>query len=313
MSSASPPARAALRPRRSVLYMPGSNPRALAKARTLPVDGVILDLEDAVAPNAKEEARHRVAEALAEGGFGHRERVVRVNGLDTPWGAADLDAVAAMNLDAVLLPKIEGAGDVLAAWRRLCEAGARSGLALWVMIETPRGVLATASVCAAAAPLACVVLGTSDLAKELRVEHTPGRPGLLPALGHCVLAARAAGLDVLDGVQLDLEDEAALESVCRQGRELGFDGKTLIHPRQIATANRIFAPAPESVTAARRTLEAWEAASARGDGLAVVDGRLVEHLHAAEARRLVQMAEAIACREGGGPRDTGTVTEAGSR
>jgi len=277
--------------------MPASNPRAVAKARTLPCDVVILDLEDAVAPPAKAAARAQAAEALAAGGFGARERVLRVNAADTPWGDDDLDAAAGMTLDAVLLPKVEAAETVRAAAERLRAAGAPETLSLWVMIETPRGVLAAQAICEAGPPLACVVLGTSDLASDLRVAHAADREGLRPALAWCVLAARAAGLDVLDGVQLDLADEDALVAICAQGRRLGFDGKTLIHPRQIAAANEAFAPSPEAVAHARRVLAAWEQAAAEGGALAVVDGRLVEHLHAEEARRTVATERAIRARD----------------
>ncbi len=282
--------------------MPASNPRALQKARELPCDVVILDLEDAVAPAAKSDARAGAAQALAAGGFGGRERVLRVNAADTPWGGDDLDAAAGMALDAVLLPKVEDPRTVHDAAARLRAAGAPASLALWVMIETPRGVLQAGPVCDAGPPLACAVLGTSDLARDLRVPPTADREGLVPALAWCVAAARAAGLDVLDGVHLDLEDDAALEAACAQGRRLGFDGKTLIHPRQVAAANAAFAPSPDAVEHARRVLAAWRQAEAEGSALAVVDGRLVEHLHAEEARRTVAMADAIRAREGAPPR-----------
>jgi citrate lyase subunit beta/citryl-CoA lyase len=282
-----------LRPRRSALYMPASNPRALDKARSLPCDVVILDLEDAVAPGAKAAARAQAAQALDAGGFGPRERVLRVNGLDTAWGEEDLAAAAGMALDAVLLPKVESPVAVHMAVQRLRAAGAPDGLGLWVMIETPPGVLEAPAICAAGAPLACAVLGTSDLARDLRLPPDPARTGLLSALSRCVLAARAAGIDVLDGVHLDLEDETGLAAACEQGRCLGFDGKTLIHPRQIETANRAFAPSTEAVEQARRIVAAWDEAEAVGLALAVVDGRLVEHLHAAEARRTLAMHRAI--------------------
>jgi citrate lyase subunit beta/citryl-CoA lyase len=276
-----------------VLFMPASNARALAKARTLDADALILDLEDAVAPHAKHEARQQAAAALAEGGFGHRERVLRVNPLDTTWAADDLAAAAVMALDAVLLPKVESAATVAAAWQHLQRGGAPTDLPVWIMIETPRGLLEANTICAHSPQVRCLVMGTSDLAKALRVPQTPGRPGLLGALSHCVAVARAHGLDVLDGVQLDLEDDAALEAVCAQARDMGFDGKTLIHPRQIAAANRAFAPDPDAVAAASRVVEAWRKASADGAGLAVVDGRLVEHLHAEEAQRVLALAKSI--------------------
>ncbi|WP_242362023.1 CoA ester lyase [Anaeromyxobacter sp. SG17] len=285
-----------VRPRRSVLYVPGANARAIEKARTLDADALILDLEDAVAPAAKREARARVVEALAAGGFGHRELAVRVNGLATPWGADDLAALARAGADAVVLPKVESVAEVHAAEAALAAAGAPGSLALWCMIETPRGVLAAAEVARASPRLACLVAGTSDLVKDLGARHTPGRLEVLTSLGLLLLAARAAGLAALDGVHLDLADDAGLEASCRQGRDLGFDGKTLIHPKTIAAANRAFAPGGAELEEARRVIAAHAAAEAAGQGVVVVDGRLVEALHVAAARRLVALAEAIAAR-----------------
>lgn len=282
-----------VRPRRSVLYMPGSSPRALEKARGLPADGLILDLEDAVAPAAKDEARARVVEEVRRGGFGHREVVVRVNGLATPWGPADLAAVARAGADAVLLPKVERPDEVRAAEAALHAAGAPDDLPLWCMVETPRGVLAAQSVAAASPRVACLVAGTSDLVKDLRARPSPGRAEVLTALSLVVLAARAEGRAALDGVHLDLDDEAGLEAACAQGRDLGFDGKTLVHPRQLEAANRAFSPDPAEVERARRVVAAHAEAEAAGKGIAVVDGRVVEALHAAEARRTVALAEAI--------------------
>ena len=286
-----------LRPRRSALYVPASNARALQKARTLPADVLLLDLEDAVAPAAKEEARRQAVAALAEGGFGHREVVLRVNGAGTPWGAADLAAAARSGADAVLLPKVEGAEAVRDAERALVAAGAPPELRLWCMIETPRGVLGAAAIAAASPRLACLVAGTSDLVKELGARPTPGRAEVLTSLQLLVLAARAEGLCALDGVQLDLADEAGLESACRQGRDLGFDGKTLVHPGQLAAANRLFAPDAAEVEEARRVVAAHAEAEARGQGVAVLDGRVVEALHVAAARRRLALAEAIAARD----------------
>jgi citrate lyase subunit beta/citryl-CoA lyase len=285
-----------VRPRRSVLYMPGSNARALEKARTLPADGLILDLEDAVAPAAKEDARALVLAALAQGGYGFRETVVRVNGPATPWGADDLAAAARSGADAVLLPKVEGAEAVRAAERALDAAGAPSALRLWCMIETPRGVLAAPEIAAATSRLSCLVAGTSDLVKDLRARHTAGRAEVLASLSWILLAARANGLAALDGVHLDLGDDAGLEAACRQGRDLGFDGKTLIHPRTIDAANRAFAPGAEEVAAARRIIAAHAEAERAGSGVVVVDGRLVEALHVEDARRTVALAEALAAR-----------------
>jgi len=284
------------RPRRSVLYVPGSNARALEKARALPADGIVLDLEDAVAPAAKEEARRLVAAALAQGGFGFRERIVRVNGPATPWGAEDLAAAARSGADAVLLPKVEGAAEVRAAERALDAGGAPPGLPLWAMIETPRGVLAAPEIAAATPRLACLVAGTSDLVKDLRARHTPGRGEVLVSLSLVLLAARAHGLAALDGVHLDLADDAGFEAACRQGRDLGFDGKTLVHPRTIDVANRIFAPDEAEVALARRLIDAHGKAVAEGRGVTTVDGRLVEALHVEAARRTVALAEAIAGR-----------------
>ena len=293
------------RPRRSALYLPGSNARAIEKARSLPCDVVILDLEDSVGPDAKAEARALACEAAKSGGFGARELVIRVNGLDTPWGAADLSAVALApgGLDAVCLPKVESADAVRAAEAALVSAGAPASLALWAMIETPRGVLAAPEIARASPRLACLVAGTSDLVKDLRARHTPGRAEVLTSLGLLLLAARAAGLDALDGVHLDLADAAGFAAACRQGRELGFDGKTLIHPSQLAAANAAFAPGPEELAHARKVVETHAAAVTAGRGLAVVDGRLVEALHVADAERLLALAEAIEVAAGAGATD----------
>jgi citrate lyase subunit beta/citryl-CoA lyase len=287
----------AIRPRRSVLYVPGSNARALEKARTLGADALILDLEDAVAPAAKEEARRLVLAELARGGFGHRELVVRVNGAATEWGEDDLAAVATAGADAVLLPKVESAAAVRAAAAALARAGAPAALPIWCMIETPRGVLAAAEIAGASADVACLVLGTSDLVKDLRARHTPGRREVLASQGLVLLAARAQGLAALDGVHLDLSDDAGFEASCRDGRDLGFDGKTLVHPRTIDVANRIFAPSPAEIAAAERIIAAHAEAAAAGKGVVVVDGRLVESLHVAEARRVLRLARTIAERE----------------
>ena len=292
---------APIRPRRSVLYIPGANARALDKARTLPVDAVILDLEDAVAPDAKEAARERVVAALRRGGYGHRETVIRVNGLATPWGYADLAAAATAGADAVLIPKVEGADMIRQSQAVLDAAGAPVELALWCMMETPRGMLHAEEVAASDPRVACLVMGTSDLAKELNAAHTPLRLPLITALGLCLLAAKAYGLAILDGVHLDLDDEAGFRDACRQGAELGFDGKTLIHPRQIEPANEALTPGEAEVARARRIIEAHAGAVREGRGVAVVDGRLVENLHVAEARRKVAIAEGIAARrESGG-------------
>jgi citrate lyase subunit beta/citryl-CoA lyase len=282
----------AVRPRRGVLFMPGANARALEKARELPADGLIFDLEDAVAPDAKDTARTTVAGALRAGGYGRRELVLRVNALDTPWGGADLAAAASLSLDAVLLPKVENAATVIRTAAMLDAAGARPELAIWCMVETPRGVLAAPEV-AAAPRVAALVMGTSDLTKDLQARETADRLALLPSLGLVLLAARAHGLAALDGVHLDLADDAGFAAACVQGRVLGFDGKTLIHPKQIAPANAAFSPSPQEVAQAQRVIAAHEVALAAGKGITVVDGRLIENLHVEAARRTVAMAEAV--------------------
>lgn len=282
-----------IRPRRSVLYMPGSNPRALEKARQLDADCLVFDLEDAVAPDAKAGAREIIINAIQQGGYANRELVVRVNALDTEWAEADLRAMAKSGADAICLPKVEAAADVHEAIRILDEAGAPQTLTLWVMAETPKGVLNIEEVTAAHDRLTVLMMGTSDLAKDLRVRHTPDRIGFITSLGLCVLAARASGLDIIDGVQLDLNDDAAYRKSCEQGRDLGFDGKSLIHPKQIAAANEVFGPSEEELLRAEKIIEAWKNAEAEGKAVVLVDGRLVENLHVEEARRALAIAEAI--------------------
>lgn len=286
-----------VRPRRSALFMPGSNARALEKARSLPCDVVILDLEDAVAPDAKAEARARVLATLAAGGFGRRERVVRVNGLDTAWGHADLTAAAMSGADAVLVPKVESGDMVRRVAAVLAAAGAPDTLSLWVMVETPRVMLDVRDVAAAHPRLGALVMGTSDLAKDLHARPSRGREALVTGLGLCLLAARAFGLVALDGVHADIGDAEGLEAACRQGAILGFDGKTLVHPSQIAAANSAFGPDPGEVERARRIIAAHAEAMAAGRGVTTVDGRMIEALHVAEAQRLVALAEAIAATE----------------
>ncbi len=282
-----------LRPRRSVLYMPGSNARALEKGRTLPADCLILDLEDAVAPDAKETARGQIRDALRDGGYGRRELIVRVNGLDTTWGRDDIAAVASVGADAILLPKVESADAVHKAGAALDAAGAPEGLALWCMMETPRGILHAEEVASASPRMGALVMGTSDLAKDLRAAHTRERLPMITSLGLCLLAARAAGIAILDGVHLDLADDEGFEYSCRQGKEQGFDGKTLIHPKTIEAANRIFAPTDEEVAWSQTIIEAHAEADREGKGVVVVEGKLIETLHVEGARRLVAMAEAI--------------------
>ncbi|GIX13682.1 MAG: (3S)-malyl-CoA thioesterase [Paracoccaceae bacterium] len=286
------------RPRRSVLYMPGSRPRALEKARSLPADALILDLEDAVAPAEKPAAREMVAAALRAGGYGPRELVVRINALDTEWGPADLAAACAAGADAVLLPKVNGPDD-LARAEALMPAGADRPR-LWAMMETPLGVLNAAAIAAATPRLECMVIGTNDLAKDLGARNRPDRMPLLPALATCLLAARAHGLACIDGVYNAFRDPEGLRAECVQGRDMGFDGKTLIHPDQLAIANEVFAPSAEELEEARAQLAAWDAAQARGEGVAVWGGRIVERLHAEAARHLLARAEAIRAREAAG-------------
>lgn len=286
-----------VRPRRSALYMPGSSVRALEKARTLPADMLIPDLEDAVAPDAKEGARRQVVAALQAGGYGARELVVRVNGLDTPWGHEDIAAVAHARIDAVLLPKVENVATVHRAADLLDQTGADVAVRVWCMIETPLGVLRAAEIAGASPRLAGLVMGTSDLAKDLHARHTPARMPLLTSLGLCLLAARAHGLAILDGVHLDLDDDDGFAASCRQGAEFGFDGKTLIHPKTIAAANNAFAPRAGELAFAARVIAVHAEAERKGQGVVVVDGRLVENLHVAEARRLVALAAAIRARE----------------
>ncbi|MGO4398408.1 HpcH/HpaI aldolase/citrate lyase family protein [Achromobacter sp. PAB15] len=283
-----------IRPRRSVLYMPGANARALDKARSLDADALILDLEDAVAPDAKTQAREQVAAALREGGYGRRECIVRINALDTPWGHDDIKAIAQAGAHAVLLPKVQSAAQLTALADALDAAGAPPDLPLWAMAETPLGFLRLDTIAGGHARLAAIVVGTSDLVKDLHARHTPGREETLLARSLAVMAARAHGLAVLDGVHLDLQDDAGLEAACRQGRDQGFDGKTLIHPKQIAPANAAFAPTEDELATARKRLDAWRAAQAAGLGVAVVDGALVENLHAQEAERVLALAAAIA-------------------
>ena len=282
------------RPRRSYLYMPGSNSRALEKARILGADGLIMDLEDSVAPDAKTLAREQITQALDEGGYGQREVLVRTNGLNGPWGADDLAAAAAMKCDGVVLPKVESRQIVLDAISYLDEAGARTDLPIWCMMETPLGILHAEDIAFAHDRLGGFILGTSDLAKDLGAEHTLDRIPFMASLELCILAGRAAGLAILDGVHLDLEDVAGFRQSCVQGRQLGMDGKTLIHPKTIDTANEVFAPADEEVAWSKRVIDAHAEAEKAGKGVSLIDGKLIENLHVKQAKRLVAMADAIA-------------------
>jgi len=286
-----------VRPRRSVLYMPGSNARAMEKARELAADAVILDLEDAVAPDAKAKARELIVKALTDGGFGRREVVVRVNGLDTAWWADDL-AVAAAKPDAVLVPKVSTPDEVRQVAARLAAIGAAPELRVWAMMETPLAMLNVRDIAAAALDpamrLAAFVMGTNDLAKETRARIVPGRAPMLPWLMTCVAAARAFGLDILDGVYNDLGNAEGFAAECVEARDLGFDGKTLIHPQQIAPCNAAFSPAAEEVAWARKIIAAFDLPENATLGVIQIEGRMVERLHADMARRTVAIADAIA-------------------
>jgi citrate lyase subunit beta/citryl-CoA lyase len=286
-----------IRPRRSVLYMPGSNARAIEKARTLPADGVIIDLEDAVAPEAKEAARAQVVAAVGQGGFGRREVIIRVNAPDTPWGEDDIAAAAEAGADAILVPKVSDAETLTALGHRLRRIGAPESLRVWAMIETALAVLHCERIASVArdgiARLDCLVLGTNDIAKETRARQVPGRWPMLPHLAAAIAAARAHGVDILDGVYNGIGDEAGFRAECEQGRDLGFDGKTLIHPNQLAIANDVFAPGADELAEARSIIAAFERPENQAKGVIAHAGRMVERMHADMARRTVALAEAI--------------------
>jgi citrate lyase subunit beta/citryl-CoA lyase len=274
--------------------MPGSNARAMEKARTLNADALILDLEDAVAPDAKDLARQQVCDAVKAGGFGKREIVIRVNGLATPWGEADLEAAIAVKPDAILVPKISSPADLAAVEERFKTHGADPKIAIWAMIETPLAILQVASIAAAGGRLACFVMGTNDIVKEVRGQHTPDRLNLAAALGLSVAAARHNKLVALDGVYNDIQNADGFLTICKQGRSFGFDGKTLIHPSQLDPCNEVFAPSPAEVDDARKVIAAFDLPENKGKGAIKVDGRMVELLHAEIARQTVAMADAIA-------------------
>jgi len=285
------------RPRRSVLYMPGSNSKALAKAPTLVADALILDLEDSVAPDAKVAARAQVVEA-ARGDFGGREVVIRVNGPHTPWGPDDLAAAAAAGPDAILLPKVDGPGAVMVAARVLRESGAPERTRLWAMMETPNAILNAGQIAAVAADsasrLAVLVMGLNDLAKETRARLTPGRPTMTAWLANCAVAARAHGVDIIDGVYNDIKDLNGFRAECEQGRDMGLDGKTLIHPSQIDICNEVFAPTAAEVENARAIIDAFSLPENAGKGVIQLNGKMVELLHADMAKRTLAIAQAIA-------------------
>jgi citrate lyase subunit beta / citryl-CoA lyase len=288
-----------LRPRRSVLYMPGANERALEKAATLPADALILDLEDAVAPDAKPAARDRVCEAAASGRYGRREVAIRVNGLGTPWHDDDIRAVAAAGPAAVVVPKVDSAEAVHAIVKGLEAGGAPDHTVIWAMVETPVAMLHAEEVAQASDRLTVLVMGTNDLAKELRAEHVAGRAPLLAGLGLALLAARATGKVILDGVYNDIKDPEGFEAECFQGRQMGFDGKTLIHPSQVEPCNRVFAPTDDEVDRAERIIAAYDEAEAEGRGVVTVDGRMVENLHVEQARHTLAVTSAIAALDAG--------------
>ena len=280
------------RPRRSVLYMPASRASALEKAKSLPADALIFDLEDAVAPDAKADARRMAVQAALSGEYGRREIAIRANGLDTPWGKEDLQAIAQSGAHAVVIPKVESAKMLEEVDQILADAGAPENLWLWAMIETPKGVLRVEEI-AAHSKLTVLVMGTSDLAVDLTANHTPERIPFLTSFGLVLLAARAHGRSVLDGVHLNLTDDKEFETHCRQAVDMGFDGKTLIHPKQVAPANAWFGPDPKAVENAEKVVEAYETAIATGQGVATLDGKLIENLHAVQARRILAKAAAI--------------------
>jgi citrate lyase subunit beta/citryl-CoA lyase len=287
-----------IRPRRSVLYMPGSNARAVEKAKTLPADGIILDLEDSVAPDAKETARQQVVAAVKAGGFGRREVFIRVNGIDTPWHADDLVAAARAAPDAILVPKVQSPETLELIGRRLLDMGTHHKTRIWAMIETPLALFNILAIAAEAKDsetrLSGFVMGTNDLAKDTRARLVPGRMPMLPWLTTCVAAARIYGIDILDGVYNDLGNTDGLAIECIQGVELGFDGKTLIHPNQIEPCNKAFSPSPEEVVWARKMIAAFDLPENKSKGVVSIDGRMVERLHADMARRTVAIAEAVA-------------------
>jgi citrate lyase subunit beta/citryl-CoA lyase len=287
------------RPRRSVLYMPGSNARALEKAKLLPADCLILDLEDAVAPDAKAIARRQVTEAVAAGGFGSRETIIRVNGLDTSWGADDLAAAVKAKPDAILVPKVSSAAQLHAIGKHFSELQADQKIRVWAMMETPLAVLNAASIAAArdaATRLAAFVMGTNDLAKETRARIMPGRVPMRPWLMTCIAAARAHGIDILDGVYNDLSDIDGFSRECSEASDMGFDGKTLIHPNQIEPCNAAFSPNADEIAKAKAIIAAFELPENRDKGVVQIDGRMIERMHADMARRTVAIAEAIAGR-----------------
>lgn len=291
---------ATLKPRRSALYMPGSNQRALEKAKTLDVDCLLLDLEDAVAPDAKALARDQIVSAVSEGGYAEREVVIRINGLDSPWGEDDLAAAVKANPDAILVPKVNAPADLQLIAHKLAVLGASNDLKLWAMMETPEAMLNAGAIGACGKDpevrLSCFVMGTNDLAKETRARLVPGRAAMMPWLMTCVAAARAGGIDILDGVFNAFQDEDGFAAECAQGVEMGMDGKTLIHPKQIAPCHAAFSPTEEEIAWARKINELFNLPENADKGAIQVDGKMVERLHAEMGRRAIAIADAIAAR-----------------
>jgi citrate lyase subunit beta/citryl-CoA lyase len=287
-----------IRPRRSLLFMPGSNPRALEKARSLAADGIILDLEDSVAPDAKERAREQIAQAVAGKGFGRREVLIRVNALDSPWWIDDVTMAGKVRPDGILVPKISSVQDLSAIADRLSDIGADMSIRVWAMIETARAVLHAEELAASSRDsemrLAGFVFGPNDISRETRIRMQPGRAAMLPMITHCVLATRLHGLDILDGPYSDFSNPEGFAQECAQGRDLGFDGKTLIHPGQIEACNAIFTPPAEEVVQARKIIAAFERPENASRGAIQLDGQMVERLHADMARRTIAIADAIA-------------------
>lgn len=281
------------RPRRSVLYMPAANERALEKAKNLEADALIFDLEDAVSPENKELARDQACAAAASSEYGNRELTIRCNGLDTPWGTDDVLAAAAAAPAAVVIPKVDGPDYLDQVSTLLDKGGAPPSTRIWAMVETPSGILKVDQI-AGHERIAVMVMGTNDMAKELRATITPNRHALLPYLAKCLLSARAADIGILDGVYNDIKDETGFSSVCLQGAQMGFDGKTLIHPNQVAPTNKIFSPSLDELDFHRQVIEEFEAAEKDGRGVLTVNGKMIENLHVEEARRALAIAEAIA-------------------
>ena len=288
---------APIRPRRSVLYMPGANERALEKARSLPADAIILDLEDSVAPEAKVEARNKVVEAVREGGYGRREVVIRPNALETAWGTADILAAAAAAPDAILVPKVQHPGDIISAAKILKSVNAPERTKIWAMMETPQSILHAGEIAAVGADpenrLVCLVMGTNDLLKESRARAVNDRFAVVPWLALTVVAARGYGLDIIDGVYNDFKDEAGFRKECEHGRTLGMDGKTLIHPSQVAPCNEIFSPSDAEVAWSKKIIRAFDEPGNSSKGVITVDGRMVERLHLVQAKRTVAIADSV--------------------